>query len=73
MSAASARSAGAIPVNAGRNAAAGPERRASPDYLRYFRDDSLSLAFELSREWHCYVPRPGWKTVYCVLAIKAGS
>jgi anti-sigma regulatory factor (Ser/Thr protein kinase) len=33
----------------------------------------LNLVSDLSREWHYYVPRPGWKTVYCVLAIKAGS
>jgi anti-sigma regulatory factor (Ser/Thr protein kinase) len=32
----------------------------------------LNLVSDLSLEWHYYVPRPGWKTVYCVIAIKAG-
>jgi anti-sigma regulatory factor (Ser/Thr protein kinase) len=31
----------------------------------------LNLISDLSREWNYYVPRPGWKTVYCVLAIEA--
>jgi hypothetical protein len=25
------------------------------------------LAEALSREWSWYYPRPGWKTVYCVV------
>jgi anti-sigma regulatory factor (Ser/Thr protein kinase) len=29
----------------------------------------LNLVSELSREWHYYVPHPGWKTVYCVIAL----
>ena len=28
----------------------------------------LNLVNDLSREWGCYVPGPGWKTVYCVVA-----
>lgn len=27
----------------------------------------LNLVNDLSREWGCYVPGPGWKTVYCVV------
>jgi anti-sigma regulatory factor (Ser/Thr protein kinase) len=30
----------------------------------------LNMVYELSREWGFYVPRPGWKTVYCVISIR---
>jgi two-component sensor histidine kinase len=30
----------------------------------------LNMVHELSRQWGFYVPRPGWKTVYCVVAYK---
>jgi two-component sensor histidine kinase len=39
-------------------------REASPD-----SEDGrgLNLVNDLSREWGHYIPRPGWKTVYCVM------
>jgi anti-sigma regulatory factor (Ser/Thr protein kinase) len=43
------------------------QRPAGPDALR---GRGLNLVSQLSREWHYYVPRPGWKTVYCVVAIE---
>jgi hypothetical protein len=29
----------------------------------------LMLVQALSKEWSYYFPRPGWKTVYCVISI----
>ncbi len=29
----------------------------------------LVLVEQLSREWGCYVPGPGWKTVWCSIAV----
>jgi anti-sigma regulatory factor (Ser/Thr protein kinase) len=34
----------------------------------------LNLVNDLSQEWGHYIPRPGWKTVYCVMcAMEAGA
>jgi anti-sigma regulatory factor (Ser/Thr protein kinase) len=38
-----------------------------PDDLDSESGRGLNLVGKLSGEWHYYVPRPGWKTVYCVL------
>jgi anti-sigma regulatory factor (Ser/Thr protein kinase) len=45
-------------------------RQAGPDAEN---GRGMLLVRELSLEWGCYVPRPGWKTVYCSIAVSRES